>query len=147
MIIDYQLKLASDNLLTIAKQGFSVMKRKTKQRDSIFRTLEEADRPLSPKEILEYSKLQSAGIGIATIYRTIKEFLSTSAIIEVNTPGSSARYEVKVKKHHHHFWCRLCDRVFKVDGCPGKLNFFPPKGFRAEVHEVMFRGLCKACTR
>ena len=147
MIIDYQLKLATDNLLTIAKQGFSVMKRKTKQRDSIFRALEEADRPLSPKEILAYSKLQSSGIGIATIYRTIKEFLGASTIAEVNTPGSSVRYEVKVEKHHHHFWCRMCDRVFKVEGCSGKLNFMPPKGFKAEMHEVMFRGLCETCMR
>ena len=38
-------------------------------------------------------------------------------------------------------------RVFKVKGCPGKLNFLPPKDFKAEVHDVMFRGLCKACIR
>ena len=121
------------------------MKRKTKQRDCIFQALEEAGRPLSPQEILELSKIKISGIGIATVYRTIKEFLQTKKISEVLSAGSTVRYEVNAKDHHHHFWCRICDRVFKVEGCPGQLNFSPPKGFKAEIHEVMFRGICATC--
>ena len=68
------------------------MKRKTKQRDCIFQALEEAGRPLSPQEILELSKIKISGIGIATVYRTIKEFLQTKKISEVLSAGSTVRY-------------------------------------------------------
>ena len=80
-----------------------------------------------------------------TNFETIIIYNGTKKISEVLSAGSTVRYEVNAKNHHHHFWCRICDRVFKVEGCPGQLNFLPPKGFKAEIHEVMFRGICATC--
>lgn len=121
------------------------MERKTKQRGAILEALEVADRPLSTQEILGSARDKIPKIGIATVYRTIKDFLRMDVVTEVELPGNLQRYEVKSKDHHHHFWCRVCDRVYRVETCPGTLNFGPPAGFKAEEHAVTFRGLCATC--
>jgi len=121
------------------------MERKTKQREAILEVIETEDRPLSPQEILKYAQERVPNLGIATVYRTVKEFLDAGQIASIELPGDSQRYEIIGKHHHHHFWCRLCDRLFDVDGCSGKLNIHPPEGFKTELHEVVFRGLCAGC--
>ncbi|NRA45601.1 MAG: transcriptional repressor [Oligoflexales bacterium] len=122
------------------------MERKTKQRDTIFEVLRAENRPLSPQEILNYAQTKIPKLGIATVYRTIKEFLLAGEITEVKLFGSSPRYAIKSQEHQHHFWCRICDGLFNIGGCPGTLNFQPPQGFKTEFHEVIFRGLCSRCS-
>ena len=46
--------------------------RKTKQRDAIKSAIERAGVPISPKEILEAAQSHVAGLGLATVYRTLK---------------------------------------------------------------------------
>ena len=123
------------------------MIRKSKQRNTILEVLAKAKRPLSIKEILEYAETKVPKLGIATVYRAINHYLQSEEVSEVELPGSIKRYEIRSRHHYHHFWCRACDQVFRVEGCPGKLNFQPPRGFRAEMHEVTFKGLCIECCR
>ena len=121
------------------------MVRKTKQRDVIMEVLETATRPLSLQEILEMANEKAPKLGIATVYRAINDFLQNDKILKVELPGNTKRYQLKNDHHYHHFLCRFCNKVFKVEGCPGKLNFEPPKGFKTELHEVIFKGLCAQC--
>ena len=121
------------------------MRRKSKQRRVILDVLVKANRPLSIKEILEHAEKKSPQLGIATVYRAIKDYLQSEDVSQVELPGNIQRYEIKHQSHYHHFWCRICDSVFKVEGCPGELNFQPPKGFKSEEHEVTFKGLCVNC--
>lgn len=121
------------------------MERRTRQRESILAVLQSEGRPLSPHEILEHAQKSVPGLGIATVYRALKEYLELGAITVVELPGSHQRYEVSGKHHHHHFWCRTCDRLYEVEGCTGQLNLKPPRGFKAERHEVIFHGLCAQC--
>jgi Fur family ferric uptake transcriptional regulator len=48
-------------------------------------------------------------------------------------------------KHHHHFQCRQCHRVFDVHGCPGNFNRLAPKGFTVEDHDLTLYGRCTHC--
>ena len=121
------------------------MRRKSKQRSVILDVLVKANRPLSIKEILEHAEKKSPQLGIATVYRAIKNYLQSEDVSQVELPGNIQRYEIKHQSHYHHFWCRVCDQVFRIEGCPGKLNFSPPKGFKAEMHDVTFKGVCVAC--
>lgn len=122
------------------------MERKTKQRDAILEALAAEKRPLSAQEILERAQKSIPNLGIATVYRAVREFLESEQITPISLPGdSSQRYEITGKHHHHHFWCRVCERMFEVEGCPGKLNIKVPKGFKTEMHEITFRGLCADC--
>lgn len=121
------------------------MQRKTQQRTAIRSAIEEADRPLSPQEILSTAEDQAPGLGIATVYRNIKALVQEGWLRIVELPGAPSRYEVAGKGHHHHFHCRACDRVFEVDDCPGRVSDLAPSGFRPEAHDIILYGLCAAC--
>lgn len=121
------------------------MQRKTQQRDTILQVMQAADRPLSPTEILTAAQSQTPGLGIATVYRALKEFSQSGLVETVELPGASDRYEIVGKDHHHHFWCRECDRVYDVEGCSGNVGTNTPRGFRAEDHDVLIKGLCAKC--
>ena len=121
------------------------MERKTKQRDAILFVIEGENRPLSHQEIFEKAKELVPNLGIATVYRAVKDYIDLGQIEQVTLPGDSPRFERAGKHHHHHFWCRLCNKLFDVEGCTGKLNIQPPKGFKSEFHEIFFKGLCPDC--
>jgi Fur family ferric uptake transcriptional regulator len=121
------------------------MKRNTRQRRAIRRTIEEAGRPLSPREVLDAAQAQTPGLGIATVYRTLKALVEERALAQVELPGEPPRYESTGKQHHHHFHCRACDRVYELEGCPDGLCSLTPTGFSLESHEVVLYGRCAAC--
>lgn len=121
------------------------MERKTKQRTAIMDAFTRADRPLSPDEVHKAAGKELAGLGKATVYRTIRKMVEESQLAEVALPGEASRYELAGKKHHHHFHCRKCDRVFELHGCPGGLKRLVPKGFRVQSHELILTGHCASC--
>jgi len=121
------------------------MERNTRQRVAIRSALERAERPLTPREVLERAQGEADSIGIATVYRALQRFEEQGLIIPVHIPGDPARYEIAGKGHHHHFRCRLCGRVFEVAGCSGNLERLAPPGFKVESHEILLVGLCAKC--
>ena len=120
---------------------------KTNQRESIRKALLDADRPLSPQELLEAAQASSPSVGQATVYRTIKAFLAQGWIESISLPGEPPRYELAGKHHHHHFRCRTCDGVFEIAGCELTLGKRLPPGFKLENHEIVLYGLCDKCSR
>lgn len=121
------------------------MARKTQQRDAIRCAFEDADRPLSPEEILTAARRQAPRLGIATVYRNVRSLVEEGWLHTVDLPGAPSRYELAGKHHHHHFHCRSCDRVYEVDDCPGSLKNLLPNGYQLESHEIILYGLCRAC--
>lgn len=121
------------------------MERDTQQRRAIRQAFREAGRPLSPQEVLEVAAPESPGLGVATVYRTVKGLVEQGWLATVTLPGEPPRYEVAGKEHHHHFHCRGCGRVFEIEGCPGELARMTPKGFVLENHEVVLYGRCAGC--
>lgn len=123
------------------------MERKTRQRSSILDVFHDSPGPLSPQEILVKAQRKLPSLGIATVYRNIKSFVEQGALRVVLLPGQPDRYEMAGKKHHHHFFCRVCERAFEMSGCPGSLDKLAPPGFKTEEHEIYLYGLCKDCVR
>ena len=121
------------------------MTRNTRQRAVIRDVLERADRPLSTLEILDAAKTSVRGIGIATVYRTVKSLTEEGWLVPVELPGESPRYELAGKDHHHHFHCRACGRVYELEGCVENLRGLAPRGFRVTDHEVVLYGNCQLC--
>jgi len=109
--------------------------------------IESINRPLSPQEILTAARERVSGMGIATVYRALKEFEQSGVLKAVNVPGEGARYEMAGKEHHHHFQCTACSRMFEIHGCPGNFSKLIPKGFKLESHEILLYGSCKECSR
>lgn len=123
------------------------MERNTRQRDAIRRAFSDAGVPLSPREVLERASRRARGLGLATVYRSIRALVDQGVLVPVELPGESARYELSGKGHHHHFSCTRCQRVFEVEGCPGNLKSLTPPGFQLVGHDLVLFGLCDTCSR
>jgi Fur family ferric uptake transcriptional regulator len=121
------------------------MERATRQRAAIAEALRQAQRPVSPGELLEVARRHVPSLGPATVYRTLRAMVEEGTAVAVQLPGEAPRYELAHLGHHHHFRCRACDRVFEVEGCPGDLTALAPAGFRVEAHEVVLFGRCATC--
>lgn len=121
------------------------MERRTRQRDAIRRALGAAKRPMSAADLHESARGEVRGIGVATVYRTIKAMLEAGEIVTVALPGDTPRYEIAALGHHHHFHCRACGGVFEVQGCPKNLARLAPPGFAVDGHEVVLYGRCTGC--
>ena len=121
------------------------MERKTRQRDAIRQVFEANEHPMGPQEILQAAQEFTPGLGIATVYRTLKALTEEGWLDPVELPGEPQRYEIAGKGHHHHFRCRTCDRVFEIEGCLTNLKRLVPQGFRIDRHEVVLYGTCNTC--
>lgn len=121
------------------------MERSTRQRQAIRDVLFELNRPLSPSEVLEAAQRLVPRLGIATVYRTLKGLVEEGEVVAVDLPGEPPRYETAGKKHHHHFHCTCCGKVFELEGCPGDMSYLAPRGFRTISHEIVLYGRCSDC--
>lgn len=119
--------------------------RNTRQKTAIREAFAGANRPLSPEEVLRSAQQQHAGVGIATVYRNIQTLVEEGWLQPVEVPGDATRYEVAGKKHHHHFQCNDCGKLYDLEGCAAQSRPRLPKGFRASGHEFYVYGLCAAC--
>jgi Fur family ferric uptake transcriptional regulator len=123
------------------------MIRETRQRAAIRRAFETADRPMSPDDVLASAQETVLGLGIATVYRSIRDLVEEGWLVAVELPGESSRYEVAGKGHHHHFQCRGCGQVFELLGCVEGFRKLIPRGFRVTGHEFVLYGYCQPCGR
>ena len=121
------------------------MERHTRQRDAIQAVIESYDRPLSPTELCDAAREHLPRLGIATVYRAIRDLVESGWLRTVEIPGAPARYERAGKPHHHHFLCRICNSLWEVTGCLHEVDALAPAGFVTEGHDVTLYGLCSDC--
>jgi Fur family ferric uptake transcriptional regulator len=120
--------------------------RSTRQRDVIARVLDGAEGPLGVGDVLTRAQADLPGLGVATVYRTLKLLTEQGRIHPVTLDGET-RYEPAGRGHHHHFSCTGCGRVFTLHTCPVALprGTVYPGGFIVEAHEVTLYGQCPGC--
>jgi Fur family ferric uptake transcriptional regulator len=122
----------------------ATIERNTRQKQAIREAFERSDRPLSTDEVHREAERTSRGLGMATVYRSIKALLDDGWLSIVEVPGRNPLYEVAGKGHHHHFSCTNCERVYELEGC-ATVNAKLPPGFKATGHDVTFYGTCARC--
>ena len=130
-----------------AAKPLKSFRRNTQQRRQIREVFERHDRPLSADEVFALAQAKIAGLGMATVYRTIKALADEGWLVAVEVPGAAPRYEIRGKNHHHHFHCLRCGRLFELDGCLEHLGKMIPSNFRAVDHVVLIYGYCASCDR
>ena len=120
------------------------MTRDTRQRRAIRSVFAEADGPLGPQEVLDLAQQDVPGIGLATVYRTIKLMLEDQELNAVELPGEPARYEPfeRNQRHHHYFKCESCSRVYEIEGCVDNPTSIAPSGYEVTRHELVLYGTC-----
>ena len=122
-------------------------RRDTRQRQMIREVFQRYDRPLAADEVLELAQRKLAGLGMATVYRTIKALLDEGWLVPVEMLGAPPRYEIRGKAHHHHFHCLKCGRLLELNGCLERLGKLIPSSFRVIDHVVLVYGFCGECHR
>jgi Fur family transcriptional regulator, ferric uptake regulator len=123
-------------------------KNRTRQRDEIARVIDVAPGPLTVNEILERAQRSVPGMGLVTVYRTVKLLKEAGQVRTVILPTGETRYEPAGRGHHHHFHCRACDEVYDLAGCPVRIpadREISP-GFQVDGHDLTFYGTCPSCT-
>lgn len=121
--------------------------RTTRQFEAIRTAIMDAGRPLSIEEIHEVARETVPTLGVRTVYRVVRQLQEDAEVAAVTVPGGADRYEPAsvASRHHHHFHCTKCDRIYDVEGCAGGLQKLLPEGFTLEHHELTLSGRCAAC--
>ncbi len=109
----------------------------------VIQALEGAEGPLSAKEL--WIRLGNTGIGLATVYRALKQGVEDGVLERVEVTGGGVRYEPRDREHHHHFLCSTCDRAYDLVGCVQGLESMLPESFELQGHEVVLFGTCGTC--
>ena len=121
--------------------------RSTSQRRAILRAFDHCGRPLSMPELHAMAAEGAPKLGIATVYRTVKELVGQRVLAEVALPGQPNRFELAGKSHHHHFSCRDCGKVYELADCRWDFKSILPRGFKLKAHDMLLIGACAACSR
>jgi Fur family transcriptional regulator, ferric uptake regulator len=121
------------------------MSTSSKHHQTLSSLLEKSKGPLSADEIREH--LGRRSIGQATVYRLLRQGVEEGVIRELSFPNSPNRFELACLKHHHHFQCNVCDRVFDLEGCVEQVTKLAPKGFVVDSHDILLFGRCEKCEK
>jgi len=119
------------------------VRRHSTQREFIDEALHRAPGPLSADEVR--ARLSQTGVGLATVYRTLRAGVERGELRQVDLPNQPSRFEPADRPHHHHFACKGCGHVFDIDVCPGDLSPYLPDGFLLDRHELTLHGTCPDC--
>lgn len=83
------------------------------------------------------------------IYDVLHALHDAGIVRRIEPAGSPARYELYSGDNHHHLVCRGCGVLADVDcvvGAAGCLEPSQTHGFSVDEAEVVFWGLCPACS-
>jgi len=114
--------------------------RDTKQRHAIKRALDNAGRPLGPKEILDLASKEVPNLGIATVYRNIKTMVEKGELATVDLPGQAPRYQPPSDRPPHLFIDEKSDSVYNIAPNLEGVVIDLPENFELERFQIIAFG-------
>lgn len=124
----------------------------TTQRKVILEVLESLDHHVTLEELLEKVLVQQEGIGLATIYRTMKLFTEAGITEERRFDDGITRYEIfREGEHHDHLICTECGLIIEFENkiIEEQQNLIAKHyGIQIVSHKLELYGRCvdkKAC--
>ncbi len=120
----------------------------TAPRQTIMRALQEAGRYCTASQL--YAQLPDAGIGLASVYRTLDLLATAGLAVRRAEPGGEASFLYCSPEHHHHVICVQCGKVSEIGAafCPDTALVRAVEAatdFQIMQHTLDFQGLCPAC--
>lgn len=119
----------------------------TQQKLVLSRIIEKSEHPLTAQEILIEAQKELPNLGMATVYRALKQFQTDGQIRAVEIPGATPHYETSARHHHHFFLCQQCEKLFNLIGCVRGINALAPEQFHVRRHEIVLYGDCEDCLK
>jgi Fur family ferric uptake transcriptional regulator len=116
------------------------MQRLSCQRTIVLETLTAAHQPLLLQEAIEPIQATLLRLGIAPVYRQLKQSVKEGTLHVVRLLGKNARCAAARHAQYRHFQCTACQRVFDVQVCPGDLARLISKGFTINDHDLTLYG-------
>ena len=90
-----------------------------------------------------------ADVSHQAVYDVLRALTAAGLVRRIEPAGSVARYEARVGDNHHHVVCRSCGAIADVDCAVGQapcLVASHDQGFAIDEAEVLYWGLCSACS-
>lgn len=129
----------------LAGQGL----KSTRQRHRILDVLVSAGRHLSAEELTLLVKKTDAGIGYATVYRTMKLLAEAGLAHERRFEDGVTRFEFNAAEgHHDHLICTRCGRIIEFENEQIEdlqLRVAKKNKFKVYNHKLELYGLCEGC--
>ncbi|MFD3306900.1 Fur family transcriptional regulator [Streptomyces sp. NPDC058694] len=133
---------------TTAEELRGVGLRVTAARVALLETVRSGDH-LGVEAIASGVRDRVGHISLQAVYEALHALTAAGLIRRLEPPGSPARFEGRVGDNHHHLVCRTCGVVVDVDCAVGHapcLTASDDRGFAIDEAEVIYWGLCPACT-
>jgi Fur family ferric uptake transcriptional regulator len=123
--------------------------RATEARRVIIEAFMEAEPHLNAEQLLALVRSKDAGIGYATVYRTLRMLAQCGIAQERHFSDGAARYEVATaERHHDHLICSTCGTIVEFEA-PAiealQLEIAANYGFTVSHHRHELYGQCAKC--
>ena len=109
--------------------------------------LHQADRELSGQELHALLRQGPKAMGLATVYRHLRQLQQRGLIRCRHLPSGEALF-APVERDEHHLTCVDCGTTLVLEHCPMhevQLHGHHAEGFRMLFHTLEFFGLCRSC--
>jgi Fur family transcriptional regulator, ferric uptake regulator len=120
----------------------------TRQRDEILGAFFLAGGHVSVDDLLGRVQERMAGVGYATVYRTMKLFVEAGVAHERHFKDGQTRYEPVIDdEHHDHLICTVCGMIFEFEDPlieQRQSEIARERGLRVESHRHEIYGSCAA---
>ena len=124
----------------------------TIQKEKVLLELMQSSSHLTAEEI--YQRFKNEKIGLATVYRSLKLFVTLGIIKEIPMNGVNY-YELKIyskKPLHIHFKCSNCNVIIDIDDADINLDYIKlnqkvemKRDLEVNDANITLLGLCKKC--
>ncbi len=118
--------------------------RYSKQRQVIYEMLKNTKSHPDVDAIYAEVKKTLPDVGIATVYRNLRQLVEAGLVTTLETTKSSIHYDADVSEHIH-FICEDCGRIddFFLDS--GLKNAIENSGYELHREKLILYGLCPEC--
>ena len=136
------------NLLEAYKAYLTQHKLKyTAQRETIISEFLRAGGHLSAEELFRMVKKKAAGVGLASVYRTINSLVEAGLAMERRFLDRTSVYELHEPGHHHdHLICLKCRKIFEFENEAiedQQRKVAEGLGFALKDHKLELYGWCQ----
>ena len=119
----------------------------TRQRQDILEAFLAAKHHVSAEQLAEIVKAANPGVGLSTVYRTLKLLVECQLAEEHHFSGGMSLYE-PVLNHHEHMICLECQRIIEFENPELeelKERIARDHGFKMVRHSLHLYGVCREC--
>jgi Fur family peroxide stress response transcriptional regulator len=117
------------------------------QRRAVFEAILEREDHPTADQVYDIVRADAPEIARMTVYRILGTLVRIGLVAKTCHPGSSARFDPKIRQHHH-LVCLDCNGIIDLED--ERLNNVPRPdvrrlGFEITDYHIHFRGRCAAC--